>query len=272
MRPICFFSDFGAADASAGVCRAVIERLAPGVRVIDITHGLPQRDVLAGSVVLRGAVPYLPDGAVCLAVVDPGVGGARRAVALRSRHDHYFVGPDNGLLPPAVDAAGGVDAAVELTNADVWLRPLSRTFHGRDVFAPAAARLAAGAALEDLGSAIDPATLVRLSLPAPHWFPHGVTATVALIDSFGNVLLNLEGDALEAIRVGEPAEVICPSGLYGARVGGTYGDVPVGGLVVLVDSSGVAALAVNGASAAELLGLASGDRVELRLPELRAAS
>lgn len=264
MRPICFFSDFGAGDASAGVCRAVIARLAPEVRVIDITHGLPQRDVLAGAVVLRGVVPYLPDGAVCLGVVDPGVGGERRAVAVHCGHDVYFVGPDNGLLPMAADLAGGIVTAVELTNEEMWLTPVSRTFHGRDIFAPVAARLAQGRELSSVGAGIDSATLVRLSLPEPRWLAEGVHATVTLIDSFGNVLLNLAGEALAAASPGEPAELRCPSGLFAAQVASTYGDVPLGGLAVLIDSSDVVALAVNGASAAQLLGVAPGDALELR--------
>jgi len=143
-RPICFFSDYGYADDFAGVCRAVIARLEPDVRVIDVTHGLPERDILAGAVVLRNTLPYMPDRAVVLAVVDPGVGGPRRPVALRSHGDHFFVGPDNGLLMHAADADGGVSDAYELSNQELWLSPLSATFHGRDIFAPVAARLAAG--------------------------------------------------------------------------------------------------------------------------------
>ena len=151
-RPICFFSDYGYTDDFAGVCRAVIARLAPHVRVIDVTHGLPERDVLAGGVVLRNTLPYMPDKAVILAVVDPGVGGPRRPIALRSHGDHLFVGPDNGLLMHAADADGGVSDAYELSNQELWLVPLSATFHGRDIFAPVAARLAAGLKLASVGT------------------------------------------------------------------------------------------------------------------------
>ncbi len=155
-RPICFFSDYGYTDDFAGVCRAVIARLAPEVRVIDVTHGLPERDVLAGAVVLRNTLPYMPDKAVILAVVDPGVGGPRRPVALRSHGDHLFVGPDNGLLMHAADADGGVSDAYLLSNQDLWLVPLSATFHGRDIFAPVAARLAAGLKLASVGTPVSP--------------------------------------------------------------------------------------------------------------------
>jgi S-adenosylmethionine hydrolase len=126
-RPICFASDYGYADDFAGVCRGVIARVAPGVRVIDVTHGLPERGVLAGALVLRNTLPYMPDGAVHLTVVDPGVGGPRRAVALRSVGDRLFVGPDNGLLMLAADCDGGVQAAHELANEELWLAPLSAT-------------------------------------------------------------------------------------------------------------------------------------------------
>ncbi len=143
MRPICFYSDFGSVDDFAGTCRAVIARVAPDVRVIDITHGLRQRDVRGGAVVLLNTLPYMPDGAVHLAVVDPGVGSQRRAVVLRSADGRLFVGPDNGLLMPAAEAAGGVIEAYRSPDCGLWLEPLSKTFHGRDIFAPGA-RLATG--------------------------------------------------------------------------------------------------------------------------------
>ena len=169
-RPICFFSDYGYTDDFAGVCRAVIARLAPDVRVIDVTHGLPERDVLAGAVVLRNTLPYMPDRAVILAVVDPGVGGPRRPVALRSHGDRLFVGPDNGLLMHAVALDGGVSTAYELSNQELWLSPLSATFHGRDIFAPVAARLAAGLELASCGAPVQAESLDRIDLPEPRTF------------------------------------------------------------------------------------------------------
>ncbi|MEI6452788.1 MAG: SAM-dependent chlorinase/fluorinase, partial [Actinomycetes bacterium] len=190
-RPICFASDYGHADDFAGVCRGVIARVAPEVRVIDVTHGLPERDVLAGALVLRNTLPYMPDRAVHLAVVDPGVGGRRRAVALRSGGDRLFVGPDNGLLTLAADLDGGVVAAHELTNEELWLAPLSATFHGRDIFAPVAARLADGLALDVAGAAIPSAGLTRLELPELRRHRDGLTTTALLVDRFGNVALNL---------------------------------------------------------------------------------
>ncbi len=167
MRAICFLSDYGYADNFAGTCRGVIKRLAPEVHVIDVTHGIQRHDLLGGAFVLRNTLPYMPDGAVHLAVVDPMVGWQRRAVALHSAGDRMFVGPDNGLLTLATAADGGVVEARELTNEDLWLTPLSETFHGRDVFAPVAARLAAGQPLAEAGREIDPASLVVLELPPP---------------------------------------------------------------------------------------------------------
>ena len=152
VRDVCFLSDYGYRDDFAGVCRAVIRQLAPGVVVVDVTHGVPPHDVTAGAVVLRNTLPYMPDLAVHLAVVDPGVGGSRRAVAVRSSGGRLFVGPDNGLLLPAAEADGGPEEAVELTESSLWLEPVSRTFHGRDIFAPVAAALASGTALPAVGS------------------------------------------------------------------------------------------------------------------------
>lgn len=264
MRPICFYSDFGAADDFAGVCRAVIARVAPQVRVIDVTHGLAQRDVRGGAIVLRNTLPYTPDRAVHLAVVDPGVGGERRAIALRSADDCLFVGPDNGLLALAAEAAGGVTEAFQLTNRKLWLAPLSRTFHGRDIFAPVAACLADGLALDAVGEAVDPTCLVRPTLPAPRLLRDGVIATVVLIDGFGNAAFNLDVAGLAAAGLSEAIELVGERTSSVARIVGTFGEVPIGAIAVLVDSYGQVTAAVNGGSAAELLGLAAGAEVRLR--------
>ena len=263
-RLICFFSDYGSTDDFAGTCRAVIKRIAPEVHVIDVTHGLVQRDVLGGAVVLRNTLPYMPDRAVHLAVVDPGVGGPRRPVALRSVGDRLFVGPDNGLLTLAADADGGVENAHLLTNEELWLSPLSATFHGRDIFAPVAARLAAGLPLDVVGVALEPAGLVRLDVPAPEATADGIAATAVLVDRFGNVALNLSGAELEAAKLGERLEVECGGERYFTRVVRTFSSVRPSDILVLIDSYGQVALAVNSGSASEVLGVATGDRVHLR--------
>src|SRR5215217_3818364 len=157
---ITFLTDFGLQDDFVGVCHGVVKRIAPGVAILDITHGIPPQASLQGAVVLANAVPCRPE-AVHVAVIDPEVGGDRRAIAVRTRDGRVFVGPDNGLLLIAADAAG-VDAAHELTNARYRLSRVSRTFHARDIFAPAAAHVAAGVDIAELGPPVDSATLVRL--------------------------------------------------------------------------------------------------------------
>ena len=263
-RPVCFASDYGYADDFAGVCRGVIARIAPEVRVIDVTHGLPQRDVMAGALILRNSLPYMPGHAVHLTVVDPGVGGPRRAVALRSHGDRLFVGPDNGLMMLAVARDGGVAEAAELTNDELWLSPLSATFHGRDIFAPVAARLAAGLPFEAAGSAVDPAGLVPLELPEVRRHRDGLTATALLVDRFGNVTLNLRARQLAEARLGDQVELLCGGERFLARVARTFSSVRPSDIVVLVDSYGQAAIAVNAGSAVEVLGLEPGDEVRLR--------
>ena len=262
-RPICFFSDYGYTDDFAGVCRAVIARLAPQIRVIDVTHGLPERDVLAGAVVLRNTLPYMPDKAVVLAVVDPGVGGPRRPVALRSHGDRIFGGPDNGLLMHAGDLDGG-SAAHELSNQELWLSPLSATFHGRDIFAPAAARLAAGLPLDAVGAPLDPEQLDRIDYPQPRRHRDGLTAIAVLVDRFGNGALNRRARDLEKAGLTDQVELLTGDERYLARVARTFQSVRRSDIVVLIDSYGQASVAVNNGSAAEVLGLDAGDEVRLR--------
>jgi S-adenosylmethionine hydrolase len=242
----------------------VIARLAPEVRVIDVTHGLPERDVLAGGVVLRNTLPYMPDTAVILAVVDPGVGGPRRPVALRSGGDHLFVGPDNGLLLHAADADGGVAEAYELSNQELWLSPLSATFHGRDIFAPVAARLAAGLTLSSVGVAMTAEALDRIDVPEPRGHRDGVTAIAVLVDRFGNVALNLRAYDLERAGLIAEVELLTGGERYLARVARTFSSVRPSDIVVLIDSYGQASVAVSNGSAAEVLGLDAGDEIRLR--------
>ena len=163
---ITFLTDFGLQDDFVGTCHGVIATIAPDARVIDVTHGIRPGHVLQGALVLANTLPYMPAG-VHLAVVDPGVGSSRRALALRDGEGRLYVGPDNGLLLPAAERFGGVAEAHELANPEYSLQPVSRTFHGRDLFSPAAAHLAAGVALEELGPPVDPDELVRLELPQP---------------------------------------------------------------------------------------------------------
>jgi S-adenosyl-L-methionine hydrolase (adenosine-forming) len=263
-RPICFLSDYGYEDDFAGTCRGIIARFAPDVRVIDVTHGIVRHDLLGAAFVLRNTARYMPDGAVHLAVVDPGVGGPRRAIVLRSAGDRYFVGPDNGMLVLAAEADGGIAGAWEIANDELFLKPLSATFHGRDIFAPVAARLATGMDVARLGPAIDPSGLVRLEIPPPRATKRGLRATAVLIDRFGNIALNLDAERLDAAQLGDPIELVCAGERYLARLARSFVEVRPSDIMVLVDSYGQVALAVNTGSAEEVLGLAPGDRVELR--------
>src|SRR5947209_15298556 len=183
---ITFLSDYGVQDDFVGVCHGVMARVCPEARVIDLTHGVGRHDVPAGALILEGALPYLPVG-VHLAVVDPDVGAARRAVALRLADDRMLVGPDNGLLSLAAIKGGGVIEAVDIAHSKFRLEPVSATFHGRDIFAPVAARPAAGTPLAEAGQPCDPEGLVRLSLPEPELTDGVVVAHALYVDRFGNV-------------------------------------------------------------------------------------
>src|SRR3954447_11931438 len=197
---VTFLSDFGLQDDFVGTCHGVMKRIAPAVEIIDITHGIPPQQVLQGALVLCNTLPYMPEG-VHLAVVDPGVGSHRRPLALRTDDGRILIGPDNGLLMPAADALGGVQEVHELANSDYALDSVSRTFHGRDLFSPAAAHLALGVPLGELGPPIDPEALVRLDLPQPEVGQQRIRALVLGVDRFGNIALNLARDHLDAASI-----------------------------------------------------------------------
>ncbi len=259
---VTFLSDYGLADEFVGVVHGVLARLAPAARVLDLGHGVPPQDVRAGARMLARALPYVPAG-VHLAVVDPGVGSARRAVALRAaREDRLLVGPDNGLLIPAAERFGGVVEAVEVSATPWRLEPVAATFHGRDVFAPAAAWLACGRALGAAGAALDPASLVRLeAVAAARRLGAGLAVAVLGSDGFGNVALAVTADELAAVGI-RPGGSVSVAGRP-ARYGRTFADAVAGGLVLYEDAGGDLALAVNGGSAAEVLGVGAGDEVVL---------
>jgi S-adenosyl-L-methionine hydrolase (adenosine-forming) len=262
-RPITFLSDYGLEDEFVGVVHAVIAHECPTARVIDLSHGVPRQSVLAGALMLARALPYAPPG-VHLAVVDPEVGARRRAVALRTAlDDRLLVGPDNGLLLPAAERFGWVTEAVEISTSSWRLEPVSATFHGRDLFAPVAARLAAGEALADAGTPLDPDELVRLELPEPRKGREQgqLVAHAMVIDGFGNVQLDARPADLEEARLGH--EVAVGNG-RSARYLRTFADAEPGELLLYEDATGMLALAVNGGWAdKELGGLEPGDEVRL---------
>jgi S-adenosylmethionine hydrolase len=264
-RPITFLSDYGADDEFAGVCRAVIARIAPDAPLTDITHGIAPGDVRRGALALEAALPHCAEG-VHMAVVDPGVGTARRALALRVREgERLLVGPDNGLLWLAAERFGGAVEAADLARSEFRLEPLSATFHGRDLFAPVAARLALGAELAEAGEPIDPGSIEPLALPEPVVGGEGATAHVLYADRFGNLVLDLRPADLDALAIerGARLRVDCGSQRAEALRAATFASAPAGGLVLYDDSSGRLGLAVNQGSAAAGLGVGRDDEVEL---------
>jgi len=263
---VTFLSDFGLRDDFVGTCHGVIKTIAPEVQIIDVTHGIAPQHVLQGALVLANTTPYMPMG-VHLAVVDPGVGSARRPLALQSRDGRLFVGPDNGLLVPAAERLGGIVAAHELANAEYALDTVSRTFHGRDLFAPAAAHLAAGVALDKLGPPLAVDALARLDLPKPEVGDNRIRATVLYIDRFGNVQLNLTREHLQRAEVmpGTVIEVELALDRYYAVAARTFADARKGDVILYEDSYRNIALAISGGNAAELFGAAPGQEVRIRL-------
>lgn len=255
---ISFLTDYGLDDVYVGVCHGVIARTAPHARVIDVCHTVPPGSVEAGARLLAKAAPYLPPG-VLLAVVDPGVGTDRRPVAIVAC-DHVLVGPDNGLLLPAAEALGGVRAAFALTTHRT---PPSATFHGRDVFAPAAAQIALGLDPPLLGPAIPCDSLVRLPAPVVKITKEAIIGQVALVDAFGNLQTTVVGDA-SSMPVGARVMLYFGGRRRIAWVGRTFADVATGKLMLYVDSAGYLAVAVSGGSAAARLGVGPGTEITIK--------
>jgi S-adenosylmethionine hydrolase len=261
---ITFLSDYGLTDDFVGVCHGVIAATCPQARVIDITHGVGRHDVRAGALLLAGALPYLPVG-VHLAVVDPDVGAERRAVAVRLADGRVLVGPDNGLLAPAFDVGGGVVEAVEIATSRFRLEPVSATFHGRDIFAPVAARLAAGAALAEAGEPCDPAGLVRLELPRPRILSDEVIAHALYIDRFGNVQLDVRHEDLagSGLKLGRAVTLTLGAATHHAHFARTFADVEEGELIVYEDAYRRLAIAVSHGNAAGQLAIGIDDEVRI---------
>jgi S-adenosylmethionine hydrolase len=257
---VSFLSDYGRTDEFVGVCHAVMLDIEPRLRIVDITHDVPQFDVRAGALALVRAVQYLPEGIV-LAVVDPGVGTDRRCIAVEVEHGS-LIGPDNGLLAPAVAMLGGPRRVVELNNTEFQLPAPGPTFAGRDVMAPAAAHLAAGVALERLGSLVDPASLAPGLVPLPKEDGDSLICEVLWVDHYGNCQLNVAPEQLAedsvGVRIGDRDRL--------ARRVHTFADAKPSELVVIVDSYGMCALAFDRRSAADELKVRAGDTITLVNP------
>jgi S-adenosyl-L-methionine hydrolase (adenosine-forming) len=249
-RRITFLTDYGLTDGFVAACHGVIAGIAPDARVVDVGHLVPAGDVRTGALVLAQTLPYFPTGSVHIGVVDPGVGTTRRAIVV-SAGGHLLVGPDNGLLMWAARALGGVDEVREITAPALIRARVSRTFHGRDVFAPVAAHLALGTPVAEVGPV----------LTDPVWLPEPAPGEVLTVDHFGNVQLAL---SVAEVAGADALRVEAHGGTYSIPLRGTFGDVPSGELVGYEDSAGLLALSVNGGDAARRLGVRAGDRVDVR--------
>lgn len=261
---ISFLSDYGHSDEFVGVCKAVIARVAPDAHVLDISHEIAPYDVRAGALTLARAVQYLPEGVV-LGVVDPGVGTERRAVAAEV-DSGFLVGPDNGLLAPSVAMLGGAKRVVSLTNPDYQLEAPGPTFAGRDILAPAAAYLATGVDLAELGELIDPFSLVPGLIPLPQTGPDGLSGEVLWVDRFGNLQLNVDPGELAGMGLAPGSMVeVRVAGASGreARWVSAYAEAGPNELVLVIDSYGLMSLSFDKRPAAELLGMRAGTGVTL---------
>ena len=260
---LTFLSDYGLEDGFVAACHGVATRLAPDARIIDVTHLVPPGDVRRGAAVLAQTVPYLP-AAVHVAVVDPGVGTARLGVAVQAG-GRVFVGPDNGVLSWAIAGVGGAERAVQLSNSDLWLHPVSPTFHGRDIFTPVAAQLSNGADLVTVGTEIAVADLVTLPAPTSRVHDGEVEGEVMSVDRFGNVQLSITASEISLIGASFGSTLVVRCGRRQLTVPylKTFAAVAPGELVAFTDSAGLVSLAVNAGDAAQRLGLPPGAHVRL---------
>ncbi len=273
-RPfVSLLSDFGSRDPSAGIMRGVVVGIAPDALITDISHDVDKFAVTDGALLLWCALPYMPIGSH-VGVVDPGVGTDRRGVALETARGDYLVGPDNGLLIPAAARLGGIVRAHQLQNSQYRLPVVSSSFHGRDLFAPAAAHLAMGVPLETLGPPVSPHDLVTLGWPEPIVEDGSLTTSVIYVDTFGNVkFAALAADLHEALGTpaqGDAIELRTTSRgrqrLIAAGWAETFGKVPAGETLLYEDSYGRLCLAVNQGSAAQRLKVSVGTEFAIRRP------
>lgn len=273
-RFVTFTTDYGLEDEFVGVCHGVIKRFAPEVQIIDISHGIPPQDVVGGATVLAQAVGFMPP-AVHLAVVDPGVGTKRRGVVIGTKDGPPLVGPDNGVLWLAAQALGGATQAHEITNRDLFMQSPSKTFHGRDVFSPVAARLALGLPPEEVGEPIPVEELIRIELPSSRVDDDHVHGQVVQSDHFGNLQLNVHRQELEGagIMLGDGLELRVGGKSYTVPYCEAFAEVPQGRLAILEDSYRHITVVVNQGHAAKQLEARRGDPVILaRLPKQPATT
>lgn len=262
---VTLLSDYGRDDDFVGVCHGVVHRICPYARVIDITHGIPRHAVRHGAIVLANTLPYMPTG-FHVAVVDPQVGTERRAVAVQTGDGRVLVGPDNGLLSLASQRCGGAALAMDVSRSPHRLEPVSATFHGRDLFAPVAAHLAAGADLREAGEPLDLEELEVLRLPRAVIEDDTLVAHVLLVDRFGNVALDVDHDQLAGtgLRLGQPVEIEAGGERFLATFAQTFADVKTGEVIVYEDSYRTLAIAINRGDAAGTMQVTMDAEIRLR--------
>lgn len=272
---VSLLSDFGVRDVSAGIMRAVVVGICPRATIVDLAHDIDKFAIRDGALMLWGAAPHLPIGAH-VAVIDPGVGTARKGIAIQTARGDYLIGPDNGLLMPAAARLGGITRVHLLENPDYALPDVSSSFHGRDVFAPAAAHLADGLAIDELGRAVDPRRLLDLEWPRPGIRPGRLNASAIYLDTFGNVKLSALADdllaALPGLRFGDPVVIDLGAGGSTQEVRAswarTFGDVPEGTPLLTADSYGRVALSIHQGSAAARYGIDLDSAIEVARPSV----
>jgi S-adenosyl-L-methionine hydrolase (adenosine-forming) len=258
---VSMLTDYGLVDEFVGVVKAVIRDIAPHAQTIDLTHNIRPFDVRAGSLALARCISYVPAG-VILAVVDPGVGGSRKSIAIEvADGEGVFVGPDNGLLAPAVAMAGGAGRAVVLTNEEYQLQSHGATFAGRDIFAPVVGHICNGVDLAELGDLIDAEALLPGMVPLSRIEPEGLVGEVLWVDHFGNCQLNIGPD--EIADWGAQVEIVFGESKRVAQRQHTFADVATGAVGLVVDSQGMLALVLDQRSASAELGIGPGDQVTL---------
>ena len=264
---ITFLSDFGCNDGSVGVCHGVINRIAPEVLVIDIAHDLLAFQLIPAAYLLRNTMPYFKIG-VHIAVVDPGVGGDRRAVAIRTGDGRTLVGPDNGLLMPIALNSGGVEHAVEISDSPFRGDLVSKTFHGRDIFCPVGAHLATGKSLNDVGTAVDPEELTELSIPEPIISDGEIDADAIFVDRFGNVSLNLGREQMSnaGFSPGSPIDLEIGDEVHRAIWHESFDDSEPGSLILFEDSFGAVAVATSHGCAKDFLRMEPVCKIKLKEP------
>jgi S-adenosylmethionine hydrolase len=264
LRTIGFMTDFDVRDDAVGICKAVMEGVAPGVRIIDITHQVTPYGIAEGARFLAGSAPYFPDDAVFVVVVDPGVGSARKAIIAKSKKGQFFVLPDNGLLTLVQDRDGIVGAR-EIKNPE-WMigAKMSSTFHGRDIFSPAGAHLARGDDWTTAGPEVDVAKLVRLDIRSATVDAAGLRGQVIGTDGpFGNMVLNVPAETFAQLGygLGDVVPVEIGGKRYELPFVKTFSDVPVGKGLLYIDSRGRLSVGINQRNFAEINAVAAGAEV-----------